>query len=155
MLYLVRHGKAGSRHDFHGDDRMRPLSSAGQRQAQALADSLIAAGVKSLLSSPFVRCIETLQPIARSIGATVEIDKRLGEGRSGIDVVELLESLPDGVAICSHGDVIPETIAALQRRGCEITTAPDWRKGSVWVLDRNTAGEIVAASAWPPPDLTS
>ena len=155
MLYLVRHGKAGSRHDFRGDDRMRPLSPAGQRQAQALASSLSAAGVKKLMSSPFLRCVETLQPTADAIGATIEIDKRLGEGRSGVDVVELLESLPDGVAICSHGDVIPDTIAALQRRGCEITSAPDWRKGSVWVLDRNSEGTIVAASVWPPPDLTS
>jgi len=155
VLYLVRHGKAGSRHDFRGDDRMRPLSSAGHRQAKALADSLTAAGVKTLMSSPFLRCVETLQPTADAIGAKIEIDKRLGEGRSGVDVVELLESLPDGVAICSHGDVIPDTIAALQRRGCEITSAPDWRKGSVWVLDRNSEGTIVAASVWPPPDLTS
>lgn len=155
MLYLVRHGKAGSRHDFHGDDRMRPLSLPGYRQAQALADSLTAAGVKSLISSPYLRCIETLQPTAWVIGATVAIDNRLGEGRSGVDVVELLVSLPDGAAVCSHGDVIPDTIAALQRRGCEITSAPDWRKGSVWVLDRDTDGEIVTASAWPPPDLTS
>ena len=137
MLYLVRHGKAG------------------HRQAKALADSLTAAGVKTLMSSPFLRCVETLQPTADAIGAKIEIDKRLGEGRSGVDVVELLESLPDGVAICSHGDVIPDTIAALQRRGCEITSAPDWRKGSVWVLDRNSEGTIVAASVWPPPDLTS
>jgi phosphohistidine phosphatase SixA len=155
VLYLVRHAKAGSRHDFHGDDRMRPLTPSGQRQAQALAGALIAAGVKSLLSSPFLRCIETLQPTARSIGATIEIDERLGEGRSGVDVVELLESLPDGLAICSHGDVIPDTIAALQRRGCEITSEPDWRKGSVWVLGRDAAGEVVSATAWPPPDLTS
>ncbi|MGZ7036060.1 MAG: hypothetical protein ACXVIQ_12680, partial [Ilumatobacteraceae bacterium] len=101
------------------------------------------------------RCIETLQPIARAIGARIVVDNRLGEGRSGVDVVELLASLPDGAAICSHGDVIPETIAALERRGCEITSAPDWRKGTVWVLDRDTDGEIVTASVWPPPDVTS
>ena len=38
MLYLVRHAKAGSSHDFTGDDRLRPLSPAGRRQAKALAD---------------------------------------------------------------------------------------------------------------------
>lgn len=152
MLYLVRHGKAGSRSDFRGDDRMRPLSPAGYRQAQALAGSLTSVGVTSLLSSPFLRCIETLQPTAHAIGAEVAIDARLAEGRSGIDVVELLEALPDSAAACSHGDVIPETIAALQRRGCEITSPPDWRKGSVWVLDRDARGEFTKAYAWPPPD---
>jgi 8-oxo-dGTP diphosphatase len=155
MLYLVRHGKAGSRSDFHGDDRMRPLSPAGYRQARALADALTSAGVKSLISSPYLRCIETLQPTARALGAIIAIDDRLSEGRSGVDALDLLETLSDAAAICSHGDVIPETIAALQRRGCEFTSAPDWRKGSVWVLDRDANGEIVTAYAWPPPDVTS
>jgi phosphohistidine phosphatase SixA len=155
MLYLVRHGKAGSRHDFRGDDRMRPLSPAGYRQAEALVDPLTAGGVKSLISSPFLRCIETLQPTAQAIGVAVSIDGRLAEGRGGFEVVELIETLPDSTALCSHGDVIPETIAALQRRGCQITSPPDWRKGSVWVLERNADGEITTACAWPPPDITS
>lgn len=155
MLYLVRHGKAGSRSDFRGDDRLRPLSPSGYRQAQALADTLLEAGVKWLISSPFLRCIETLQPAAQAIGVTVAIDDRLAEGRGGFEVVELIETLPDSTALCSHGDVIPETIAALQRRGCEITSAPDWRKASVWVLDRDADGEIATAYAWPPPDITS
>ena len=152
MLYVVRHGKAGSRSDYHGDDRMRPLSATGHRQAQGLAEMLSGAGVTTLLSSPFLRCIETLQPTARAIGVEVGIDNRLGEGRSATDVIALLETLPDSAAVCSHGDVIPETIAALQRRGCEITSPPEWRKGSVWVLDRNADGEFTEAYAWPPPD---
>ena len=69
--------------------------------------------------------------------------------------MELLAGLEDAAAVCSHGDVIPETIAALQRRGCEMTSAPDWRKGSVWVLERDAGGEITTAFAWPPPDVRS
>ncbi|MEP7203713.1 MAG: phosphoglycerate mutase family protein [Ilumatobacteraceae bacterium] len=153
MLYLVRHAKAGSRHDFHGNDRLRPLSKVGHRQAEALAFPLAEAGVKSLVSSPFLRCIETLQPTAKAVGATVETDSRLGEGHSYVGVLELLESLPNGSAMCSHGDVIPETIAALERRGCTITSAPEWRKASVWVLERDADGEVVSAEAWPPPDI--
>jgi 8-oxo-dGTP diphosphatase len=152
MLYLVRHAKAGSRSNFRGDDRMRPLSPPGYRQAQGLADRLIADGVKSLVSSPFLRCIETLQPTAQAIGVEIAIDDRLSEGRSVSDAIELLEALPDFVAACSHGDVIPETIAALERRGCEIMSPPEWRKGSVWVLDRSPDGEFTKAYAWPPPD---
>lgn len=152
MLYLVRHGKAGSRHDFSGDDRMRPLTAAGQRQARALAPKLTAAGVHTFLSSPFLRCIETLQPAAQDVGSTVEIDKRLAEGGSGIDVIELMSVLPDGAALCSHGDVIPDVIAALERRGCEIMTAPDWRKGTVWVIGRDD-GRYTTAHVWPPPEV--
>jgi 8-oxo-dGTP diphosphatase len=151
MLYLVRHGKAGSRHDFHGDDRMRPLSPAGQRQARALAPKLVAANVHTFVSSPFLRCIETLQPAAHEVGATVDIDSCLSEGRSGVDVIELMSTLPDGSALCSHGDVIPDVVAALERRGCEITTAPDWRKGTVWVISRD-GDRYTTAHVWPPPD---
>ena len=69
------------------------------------------------------------------------------------EVSSMLAALPDETALCSHGDVIPETMAALERRGCEFTSPLEWRKGSVWVLDRDAAGEIVTAGAWPPPDV--
>lgn len=154
MLYLVRHAKAGSRRDFSGNDRLRPLSPAGRRQADALVPGLTKAGVKTFVSSPYLRCVETLAPTAKAIGVPVEVDERLPEGRSYVGVLELLEALPDATAICSHGDVIPETIAALQRRGCEITTPPDWRKASVWVLERDADGDIVTAEAWPPPEVS-
>jgi broad specificity phosphatase PhoE len=153
MLYLVRHAKAGSRREFKGDDRLRPLSGAGRHQAKALVKRLVAEDVKKLISSPYLRCIQTLHPTAKAIGVKVETDERLAEGRSFVDVLDMLDSLPDGTALCSHGDVIPDTIAALERRGCEFTTPLEWRKGSVWVLHRNEQGEIVTAAAWPPPDV--
>ena len=82
----------------------------------------------------------------------INTDERLAED-SGFDgAIQLLASVPDGSVLCSHGDVIPATIEALQRRGCEITTPPDWRKASVWVLDRNEHGQVVSAACWPPPD---
>ncbi len=157
MIYLVRHAKAGSRHHFHGNDRLRRLSPAGQRQAQALAirfvPILAAAEVKTLISSPFLRCIETLRPTAKAIGARIETDECLSEGRSFVEVLALLASLPDAAVVCSHGDVIPYTIEAVGRRGCEFLSPPEWRKASVWELDRDSDGEITTANAWPPPDV--
>lgn len=155
MLYLVRHAKAGSRHDFTGDDRLRPLSPSGRRQADLLAIRFAALNVTTLISSPYVRCIQTLQPTATAVGATVETDVCLGEGRSFVGVLDLMSTLPDAGVVCSHGDVIPETISALERRGCEFVSPPEWRKGSVWVLQRDDRGEFVTAEAWPPPDGSS
>jgi 8-oxo-dGTP diphosphatase len=152
-LYLVRHAKAGSRHDWNGDDRLRPLSKAGRRQAEALAGRLIGLGVSTLVSSPFVRCVQTLEPLARAANVAMITDDCLGEGRHFDKVLLLMSTLPDGSVICSHGDVIPETIAALQRRGCTPMTPPHWGKASVWVVDRNPGGEFVTATAWPPPDV--
>ena len=153
MLYLVRHAKAGSRREWKGDDRARPLSRNGQRQAEALATRLARCSVTSFISSPYLRCIQTLQPTADAVGAVVTTDERLAEHHGYAEVLELIVTVEDGTVMCSHGDMIPETIEALERRGCTFTSPPEWRKGSVWVLDRNPDGEVVSASAWPPPDV--
>jgi len=115
---------------------------------------LVEAGVKRFVSSPYTRCVQTLRPAAKAIGTKVETDERLSEGRSFAGVIDLMAELSDSTALCSHGDVIPETIEALMHRGCEFLSEPDWRKGSVWVLERGPDGDIVTAEAWPPPDST-
>jgi 8-oxo-dGTP diphosphatase len=152
-LYLVRHAKAGSRHDWDGEDRLRPLSKSGRRQAVALAERMAGLDITALVSSPYRRCVETLEPLAAAVGVDVATDECLGESRGFEKVMELLASLVDDSVVCSHGDVIPETIAALERRGCRLMSAPEWGKASVWLLDRNADGEIVQAEAWPPPDV--
>src|SRR3954453_420928 len=76
-VVLLRHGSAGDRDRWDGDDRLRPLDKKGRRQAEALRDALLARGVPRALSSPYVRCTETLAPL----GLDVEPDERLAEGR--------------------------------------------------------------------------
>jgi 8-oxo-dGTP diphosphatase len=151
MLYLVRHAKAGERADFAGDDELRPLTKIGHRQATALARRLVKRNVTVLVSSPFVRCMQTLEPLAHLLREPVHVDDRLAEGSSFPSVMELFASLPDGAVMCSHGDVIPEVIDALVRRGCELASAPEWQKASTWVLRRDD-GVFTSARAWPPPD---
>ena len=151
MLYVVRHAKAGSRSDWVGDDRLRPLSAKGRMQGESLAARLVDVATGTLVSSPYLRCVETLQPLAERLGGAVRADDRLAEGTGFGGALELLAELPDGPVVCSHGDVIPETIDALQRRGASIVGEPDWRKASVWVLTRATDGTITHATAWPPP----
>lgn len=151
MLYFVRHAKAGSRSQWVGDDRLRPLSDKGRAQSEALAARLADLATGALVSSPYLRCIETLQPLAERVDGAVRADDRLAENTGFTGALEVLHELPDGSVLCSHGDVIPETIGALQRRGTTIVGEPEWRKASVWVLTRDTAGEITHATAWPPP----
>ena len=47
-----------------GDDRLRPLSGKGRAQSVLLADRLAPLAVGTLVSSPYLRCVETLQPLA-------------------------------------------------------------------------------------------
>jgi 8-oxo-dGTP diphosphatase len=152
-LYLVRHAKAGSRRDWDGDDMVRPLSKKGWRQAEALSARLAPLGVVSLHTSPYLRCRQTLEPLGRALGLDVVDEPALTEGGPFEPVLDLLARLPDGAVLCSHGDIIPDTMAALVRRGCEVRSEPDWRKGSVWVLERGASG-IESAVVWAPPDAS-
>lgn len=153
-LFLVRHAKAGDRSKWDGDDRFRPLTKKGWRQAERvcerIADLVVPESGLRLVSSPYVRCRQTIEPLSARLEVTIEDDTRLAEGFRLDGALELVMSLPHGSVLCSHGDVIPEVITALQRRGAEMLSDPDWRKASVWVLDRHGT-DVIAATCWPPP----
>jgi 8-oxo-dGTP diphosphatase len=150
-LFLVRHAKAGSRLKWEGPDEERPLSKNGWKQAKAISRRLHKHHVTTLVSSPFLRCVQTLEPIARALDLDVMRDARLAEGERIDDVLLMLAEVPEGTVLCTHGDVLPETMVAVQRRGCRIDSDPDWRKGVVWVLERS-GDTITRATVWPPPD---
>jgi 8-oxo-dGTP diphosphatase len=150
-IYLVRHAKAGERRRWNDDDMLRPLSKAGREQADAIAERLSRRKPSLLVSSPYVRCVQTLEPLASHMDREVTIDQRLCEDEPFEPVLELLSEVPSGAVLCSHGDIIPATIAALARRGMEIQSSPDWRKASTWVLKRSKSGVIAKGKVWPPP----
>jgi len=150
FVYLVRHAKAGERRVWEGDDVDRPLSKKGWRQARSISERLAQRGASSLYSSPYVRCIQTLEPLGELLGITVGVDDRLTEDHPFEPVLDLLTEVEPGAVLCSHGDVIPATIAALARRGMEVPSDPDWRKATVWVLKRK-GDRITKGTVWPPP----
>ena len=149
-LYLVRHAKAGERLSGSRDDALRPLSKKGGRQASKLAERFHDIPVPRVLASPSLRCVQTVAPLAEAHGLGVVTTEVLAEGASFLDTIELLEAVPDHTVLCSHGDVIPETIAALYRRGMAIEGPEDWRKCTTWVLRRGPDG-FTSAVVWPPP----
>jgi 8-oxo-dGTP diphosphatase len=150
IVRLIRHAKAGSRYDFVGDDRERPLSNKGWVQARAIAERLATLPPSRLVASPFLRCRQTLEPLADKWGTAVEPDLRLAEGAGFHVALELLQSMPTGSVACSHGDVIPAVIDALLRRGAELTAEPDPRKAVTWELYR-VDGEFVSINVVPAP----
>jgi len=137
-LYLVRHAKAGSRERWTGDDRRRPLSKPGRRQAEDLVRLFDGRKVERILSSPFVRCVQTVQPLAIDRALPIEESDALSEGAPLASVLDLVAEL-DGVAVvlCSHGDVIPSLVEHLAEEGMTIEGDPNWMKGSTWILERD------------------
>ncbi len=149
-LLLIRHANAGSRKDWSGDDRLRPLSTKGRRQARTLVDQLEPWAPSRVLSSPYRRCMETVKPLADDLGLKVEGVDELAEG-AGRRSVELVRSLHDThVALCTHGDVIPEILVALADEDrLDLGPAPRQAKGSTWVLLSHN-GRFVEARYLPP-----
>ena len=103
MNVLVRHASAGDRDRWAGDDWHRPLDKKGRRQAEEIAATFGAEDIRRVVSSPYVRCVQTVEPLAAALGLEVELDERLAEG-GGFSAQALLEE--DGVVACTHGDVI-------------------------------------------------
>ena len=149
-LYIVRHAKAGKRSEWDGPDTLRPLSDKGWEQAQAIAKKLIELKPIALISSPAVRCMQTLEPLSEAMKIKIVTDKRLFEDGDVAKMIELLEDAQDSTVISSHGDMIPEAIKILQRRGMEINSKPDWRKATVWVVERTKNGFKSAFVMAPP-----
>ena len=111
---LVRHASAGDRDDWDGDDRLRPLDGRGRRQAAELVDRLRGIEVRRIVSSPYVRCVETVEPLAGALGLSVEQDDRLAEG-AGRASLDLLRE--DGVVGCTHGDVVDAVLGRGLKKG--------------------------------------
>jgi broad specificity phosphatase PhoE len=149
-VHLVRHAHAGSRSDWDGDDRRRPLSERGTEQAAWLRRRLGDAGVGRVVSSPFVRCVQTVEPLAADADVVIEVDDALAEGGDPQRAFDLLISLDadDGVA-CSHGDLIPVLLRALVHAGMEVDGPLLDKKGSLWVIDLED-GRPVRGRYFPP-----
>ena len=109
----------------------------------ALIDQLAPYRIERVVSSPYLRCIQTVLPLAVAARTAATLDDRLAEGAADRGVRELLGELAGAsVAICTHGDVM----LALVGRDAEA------RKGSTWLLDGDTLEPL---EYLPPPVLVT
>lgn len=166
-LLVVRHAHALDRSDWDGPDQQRPLSDKGFRQAAALDTSLDPQGITRVVSSPAIRCRQTIEPLAAKSSVDVEEDDSLQEGEPGADALQrwsvVAAAMPaEDVVVCSHGDVIEGVIDELARRGVDVGPKPRFQKGSTWVIDVAPASDgtgprsadvVRAARYLPPPSI--
>jgi 8-oxo-dGTP diphosphatase len=151
-VFLVRHAKAGNREKWTEPDELRPLTKPGWRQSEALANWLAGERPAALLSSPYVRCVQTLEPLGNLIGEPVQEHAALEEGGPHEAAVELVRGIAAlGPAVLStHGDIQEYSIHALAAGGVPLEGPLDFEKGATWVLDVEE-GEVVSGRYVPPP----
>jgi phosphohistidine phosphatase SixA len=133
VILLIRHGSAGDRDEWDGDDRMRLLDERGRRQADELVGLLEPHTVDRFLSSPALRCVQTVEPLARARGLNIEVRDELSEARQFVDGVALVRSLGGSPVVSCHGGL------------SNILCGESQKKAAVLVLDRETVVERVRA----------
>ena len=149
-VLVVRHGTAGRKSRFSGDDTKRPLDKQGRAQAEALVSQLLAFGATNVRAADRVRCQQTVEPLAEELGVPIQDEPTLTEeayakspkrGRHRMLEIAKQEGTP---VICSQGKVIPELIAWwCDRDGVRPDKSRNY-KGSTWVLSLSD-GRLTAA----------
>jgi 8-oxo-(d)GTP phosphatase len=149
-VLIVRHGTAGSKSRFSGDDKVRPLDKKGRAQAEALVAQLATFGPTDVYSADRVRCHQTVEPLAEELGVTINNEPSLTEEayadnpkRGRRRVLQIAESHRTPV-ICTQGKVIPDLIAWWCERDGVRPDKSRNRKGSTWVLSL-ADGRLIAA----------
>jgi phosphohistidine phosphatase SixA len=160
-LILVRHASAGHRHHWAGEDLLRPLDAEGALDALLLADLLACFAPRArVISSPALRCTESVRPYAARFGGSVEAKAVLAlPGRamdSFVDRTDRAETLRDlfrnlvaagqPVVACLHRENLPLALAAASSvLGAPPPAEPDLSlpKGGFLVL-HTAAGELIA-----------
>jgi 8-oxo-dGTP diphosphatase len=150
-VFVVRHVKAGMRSSWTGPDTERPLTRRGRKQARRLVERFEGLDVERILTSPFVRCVQSMEPLAAARGLQIEEIHELREGGELEAVVAAFDSLDErSTVLCGHGREIDALIEHVEAAGARIEGWRGLAKGSVWVLEREH-GRVVSARYLPPP----
>ena len=120
-----------------------------------LVDLLADFDVGRILCSHYVRCLETVVPLAGDRRLSIEVHPALAEGASVLDASALVAEVAGTTAVlCTHGDVVWNLVVGLAHH--PVGTGDDagddlpMAKGSTWVVEAE-AGRLTATRYLPPP----
>ena len=118
-IILLRHAKALKRTEWDGDDGDRPLEHRGQLQAKRLLPIYLPYGISEVHTSDALRCIETIDLMARLIEKTPIFSADLSEygyakdREAPLDYVQDLMNRGISAIVCSHNPIIPKVVKKL------------------------------------------
>jgi phosphohistidine phosphatase SixA/8-oxo-dGTP pyrophosphatase MutT (NUDIX family) len=147
-LVILRHAKAVKRSDFTGKhDSDRPLSGRGRRQAKIIAEALEAYGIEQVISSPMLRCQETVKRFVKQLSTTPILIDAISE--SGYEqspqhldpAIELAMKDPAPTVLCSHRPVLDAILEAVATAG---GISPAERTEGIWSTKLSPGSFFVA-----------
>jgi phosphohistidine phosphatase SixA len=155
QLTIVRHADAGNRSRFDGPDLERPITTRGWAQARALADVLAEVGATAIVSSPALRCVETVTPLSERIGVGIEPADALSEDSTGEAALAALIARGDetgGLVIGStHGPIFEDLLRRFGTGSGASRRRPVAKAGRLELSI--SGGEIAAFETFPAPKV--
>ncbi|HET9975774.1 MAG TPA: NUDIX domain-containing protein [Streptosporangiaceae bacterium] len=159
-LILARHASAGRKADWPGDDFARPLDAAGKADARVLTGLLSCfAPAARVISSPALRCTQTVRPYAEESRGTVEAEaclipygrspdfsSRTEQAGALRHLLSALVAQRRPVILCLHRENLPEVLAATCAAlgaPASVPADPSLPKGGFWVAHA-ADGELAA-----------
>jgi 8-oxo-dGTP diphosphatase len=118
-VIALRHGKALPRSEWDGPDAARPLTPRGRRQAKSIVGPLRAFGVRKIVTSDAVRCVETVRPLAKALDRKAVRTELISQdawedGTSDLrSVVGRRVRSGKPAVLCSHGPVLPGLLSEI------------------------------------------
>ncbi|GAB3582022.1 NUDIX hydrolase [Calidifontibacter terrae] len=112
-LLIVRHADAVARSEWDCDDRTRPLSQAGATRAEEVAGLLAAYAPTRLITSPAVRCTDTIGPYAAAAGIAPSLKFAISEEGFAQDPRKVVRRMAkvfeaaEPTVLCSHRPLLP------------------------------------------------
>ncbi len=141
MFVLVRHAHAGDKRSWPHPDADRPLTAAGREEAAGLVRSLDGFPAVRLLSSRYVRCRETLGPLAAATGlAVIDSEVLVPDGDPAAVDGLVTDPAHEGWVFCTHGETLTALMGRWHGAGRLTRAAPTTPKGSAWVVTVTPAG---------------
>jgi 8-oxo-dGTP diphosphatase len=164
-LILARHASAGQKEDWPGDDELRPLDAKGVAEAHVLARLLACfAPLARMISSPALRCMDSMRPYAESFGGAVEAEAVLAPPGRSVDfsrtsrsalvrkLIADLVTAEQPAVVCLHRENLATALeAACGALGAssEVPRDPSLPKGGFWIVHA-AADELVALERYEP-----
>lgn len=156
-LTIVRHADAGEKRHWHGPDLERPLDATGHEQVLALTPLLLRHDVGRIVSSPALRCVQTVEPLADAVGVTIETWADLGPDGFASRIITACfgDGEFDDAVLCTHGELLQPLLQLedirRQMSRHRFTRGRLLTKGSAWRLHLTSTGQVTKLVHLLPP----
>lgn len=148
-LYFLRHGQAGSRTKWQGDDAVRPLTPEGKRRMKREAATIrrLDLALDLILTSPLARAHKTAEIVAGALGlgGRLAIDPRLAPGFGPKHLKSLLAAHRDATTLMlvGHEPDFSRTISDLIGGG-----RLDVKKGALALVELEDRTSLAGRLVW-------